>query len=145
MGRAEPVNRMTWPQGGQAGAIAPGFLTAEAWGPAVPEQKGFTGESSRRILPPHRRISGPVRLSSPLRHLRTHQRQIHGLMAAIAAGQASGITDVLAAVTPGGGKSLLPVIAAARLMRAGVVERVCWVGAARFAAPPGRGGLRRSA
>src|SRR4051812_21109092 len=127
MGRAEPVNRMTWPQGGQAGAIAPGFLTAEAWGPAVPEQKGFTGESSRRILPPHRRISGPVRLSSPLRHLRTHQRQIHGLMAAIAAGQASGITDVLAAVTPGGGKSLLPVIAAARLMRAGVVERVCWV------------------
>src|SRR3954471_17920641 len=127
MGRAEPVNRMTWPQGGQAGAIAPGVLTAEAWGPAVPEQKGFTGESSRRILPPHRRISGPVRLSSPLRHLRTHQRQIHGLMAAIAAGQASGITDVLAAVTPGGGKSLLPVIAAARLMRAGVVERVCWV------------------
>src|SRR3954466_433567 len=83
--------------------------------PAVPEQKGFTGESSRRILPPHRRISGPVRLSSPLRHLRTHQRQIHGLMAPIAAGQASGITDVLAAVTPGGGKSLLPLIAAARL------------------------------
>ena len=35
--------------------------------------------------------------------------------------------DILAAVTPGGGKSLLPVIAAARLIAAGVVERVCWV------------------
>ena len=35
--------------------------------------------------------------------------------------------DILAAVTPGGGKSLLPVIAAARLIAAGVVERVCWI------------------
>ncbi len=35
--------------------------------------------------------------------------------------------DILAAVTPGGGKSLLPVIAAARLVAAGIVERVCWV------------------
>lgn len=35
--------------------------------------------------------------------------------------------DILAAVTPGGGKSLLPVLAAARLMAAGIVERVCWV------------------
>ena len=30
-------------------------------------------------------------------------------------------------MTPGGGKSLLPVIAAARLIAAGIVERVCWV------------------
>src|SRR3712207_1598073 len=37
------------------------------------------------------------------------------------------LADVLAAVTPGGGKSLLPVIAAARLIAAGVVERVCWI------------------
>ena len=35
--------------------------------------------------------------------------------------------DILAAVTPGGGKSLLPVIAAARLIAAGMVDRVCWV------------------
>ena len=35
--------------------------------------------------------------------------------------------DILAAVTPGGGKSLLPVIAAARLIEAGVAERVVWV------------------
>src|SRR4051794_20008672 len=47
-------------------------------------------------------------------------------MAALAAGEATGITDVLAAVTPGGGKSLLPVIAGAHLIRAGVVERICW-------------------
>ncbi len=35
--------------------------------------------------------------------------------------------DILAAVTPGGGKSLLPVIAAHTLIGAGLVERVCWV------------------
>ena len=61
------------------------------------------------------------------RPLRTHQRQVDGIAAAIAAGEATGITDILAAVTPGGGKSLLPVIASAHLMRAGIVERVCWV------------------
>ncbi len=43
-------------------------------------------------------------------------------------------TDILAAVTPGGGKSALPVIAAARLLGAvppgqarPIVERICWV------------------
>src|SRR3954470_19980244 len=61
------------------------------------------------------------------RPLRTHQRQVFGLMAAIAAREATGITDVLAAVTPGGGKSLLPVIAGAHLIRASIVERICWV------------------
>src|SRR3954447_870872 len=61
------------------------------------------------------------------RPLRTHQRQVFGLMAALAAGEARGITDVLAAVTPGGGKSLLPVIAGSHLIRAGIVERICWV------------------
>jgi hypothetical protein len=61
------------------------------------------------------------------RPLRTHQRQVFGLMAAIAAGEATGITDVLAAVTPGGGKSLLPVIAGSHLIRTGIVERICWV------------------
>ena len=50
-------------------------------------------------------------MTNSARPLRTHQRQVFGLMAAIATGEARGITDVLAAVTPGGGKSLLPVIA----------------------------------
>ena len=35
--------------------------------------------------------------------------------------------DILAAVTPGGGKSLLPVVMAAQLLRAGLIDRVCWV------------------
>jgi superfamily II DNA or RNA helicase len=66
-------------------------------------------------------------MTNAARPLRTHQRQVFGLMAAIATGEARGITDVLAAVTPGGGKSLLPVIAGAHLIRAGIVERICWV------------------
>ncbi len=48
------------------------------------------------------------------------------MVEAIAGGQTEA-RDILAAVTPGGGKSLLPVIAAARLIGAGLVERVCWV------------------
>jgi superfamily II DNA or RNA helicase len=64
--------------------------------------------------------------SPSVRSLRTHQRQLLGVARAIAAG-ASGVRDVLAAVTPGGGKSLLPVLMAQVLMQAGVVERVCWV------------------
>ena len=56
------------------------------------------------------------------------------LCRSVAAG-ASGLTDILAAVTPGGGKSSLPVIAAARLLgatppgnrRGALVEKVCWV------------------
>jgi hypothetical protein len=63
----------------------------------------------------------------PTRPLRAHQRAVFSLVAAIAAGEAKGVADILAAVTPGGGKSLLPVIAAARLVATGVVERVCWV------------------
>ncbi len=60
---------------------------------------------------------------SASRPLRTHQAQT----AAIAGGQAPEITDILAAVTRGGGKSLLPVIAAHALLAARLVERVCWV------------------
>ena len=60
------------------------------------------------------------------RPLRRHQRVIDRLMYAIAAGETP-VRDVLAAVTPGGGKSLLPVIAAHHLLGAGVVERVIWV------------------
>ncbi len=52
------------------------------------------------------------------------------MLASVADAIAGGRTDardILAAVTPGGGKSLLPVLAAARLVAAGVVDRVCWV------------------
>lgn len=61
------------------------------------------------------------------RPLRSHQRQFANLIEAIAQGEASEVQDVLAAVTPGGGKSLLPVIAAARLIAAGIVRRIVWV------------------
>ena len=61
-----------------------------------------------------------------IRSLRSHQQLLSAVVDAIASGQAD-VRDILAAVTPGGGKSLLPVIAAARLIAAGIVERVCWV------------------
>jgi superfamily II DNA or RNA helicase len=66
-------------------------------------------------------------LPQTARPLRTHQAQIAAIVRAIAAGEAAEVTDILAAVTPGGGKSLLPVIAAHTLLSAGVIERVCWV------------------
>ena len=65
--------------------------------------------------------------------LRRHQHEVEQICRALGAG-ASGVTDILAAVTPGGGKSALPVIAAARLLGAAapgrtlpLVERVCWI------------------
>lgn len=66
-------------------------------------------------------------MSTAARPLRAHQRTLAALVATIARGEAEGVTDILAAVTPGGGKSLLPVIAAARLIEAGRIERVVWV------------------
>ncbi|MBD0272397.1 MAG: DEAD/DEAH box helicase family protein, partial [Acetobacteraceae bacterium] len=62
-----------------------------------------------------------------MRPLRSHQRRIAGIVSAIASGEAGGLRDVLAAVTPGGGKSVLPLIAASRLIEAGIAERVCWI------------------
>ena len=56
---------------------------------------------------------------------RTHQRLVDGIVRAIAAGETR-VADILAAVTPGGGKSLLPVIAAARLIPR-VADRICWI------------------
>ena len=66
-------------------------------------------------------------LSASNDFLRVHQGQVAAIVGAIAAGEGSELTDILAAVTPGGGKSLLPVIAAARLIKARVIDRVCWV------------------
>ncbi|MBV8912297.1 MAG: DEAD/DEAH box helicase family protein, partial [Acetobacteraceae bacterium] len=60
------------------------------------------------------------------RPLRSHQRQLAAVVQAIAS-RATDVRDILAAVTPGGGKSLLPVIAASELIGVGIVDRVCWV------------------
>ncbi|UVF19234.1 DEAD/DEAH box helicase family protein [Microvirga terrae] len=65
--------------------------------------------------------------TSSQKPLRAHQQALAGLVAAIAREEATGVTEILAAVMPGGGKSLLPVIAAARLIEAGYAERICWV------------------
>lgn len=61
------------------------------------------------------------------RPLRTHQASVAVIAHAIAAGEAANVRDILAAVTPGGGKSLLPVLAAHALIGTGIVERVVWV------------------
>jgi superfamily II DNA or RNA helicase len=58
--------------------------------------------------------------------LRTHQHLLSRIVQAIA-GRETDLRDILAAVTPGGGKSLLPVIAATRLIAAGAVDKVCWI------------------
>ena len=60
------------------------------------------------------------------RRLRSHQRQLAAVVSGLVSGKTD-VRDILAAVTPGGGKSLLPVLAAAQLSRAGLIERVCWV------------------
>lgn len=60
------------------------------------------------------------------RPFRRHQEMVSNIVRAIA-GRQTDVRDILAAVTPGGGKSLLPVIAAARLIEAGVADRVCWI------------------
>ena len=46
----------------------------------------------------------PLSLSAA-RPLRTHQRRVAGIVAAMASGEAAEVRDILAAVTPGGGKS----------------------------------------
>ena len=83
-------------------------------------------------------------MSSSPRLFRSHQCQLSAIVRAIASGEAGEITDVLAAVTPGGGKSLLPMIAASALLWAGIIDRVCLARTARLSASAGRGGLRRS-
>jgi len=59
--------------------------------------------------------------------LRSHQAQLLAILRAIAAGEAPEVRNLLAAVTPGGGKSLLPVLAAQALIPAGLCERLCWI------------------
>ncbi|WP_279601732.1 DEAD/DEAH box helicase [Methylobacterium sp. J-072] len=66
-------------------------------------------------------------MTRPAPSLRSHQRTLMALVAAMASGEAGHVQKILAAVTPGGGKSLLPVIAAHTLIAAGRVERLVWV------------------
>ena len=56
--------------------------------------------------------------------LRTHQADFDRTISAIIAG--SPVRDIVAHVTPGGGKSTLP-IQAGRLITAGLADRICWI------------------
>ena len=52
--------------------------------------------------------------------------------------------DIFTAVTPGGGKSLLPVIAAATLIAGGTIERIVRVVPRNSLRPQAARGFRRS-
>ena len=56
--------------------------------------------------------------------LRTHQQEFGNVIAGIING--SGVRNIVAHVTPGGGKSTLP-IQAGRLITAGLADRICWI------------------
>jgi len=56
--------------------------------------------------------------------LRTHQKDFDRTISGIIAG--SGVKTIVAHVTPGGGKSTLP-IQAGRLLTAGLADRLCWI------------------
>ncbi len=57
---------------------------------------------------------------------RKHQDQFGQICAAIRSGEKRHIKRIVCATTPGGGKSLLPLIAANELIPA-IAERLCWV------------------
>jgi hypothetical protein len=85
---------------------------------------------------PHNVITAePVAARNPFGLLMSRMRQRVVFASAVEtlrvmraiAGDTAAVRDVLAAVTPGGGKSLLPVLAANTLIAAGICERVCWV------------------
>ncbi len=57
-------------------------------------------------------------------NIRTHQQDFDRTIAGIING--SGVRDIVAHVTPGGGKSTLP-IQAGRLITAGLADRICWI------------------
>jgi superfamily II DNA or RNA helicase len=58
--------------------------------------------------------------------LRKHQERFDELCRDIAAGRVTGIKSIICNVTPGGGKSLLPLIASAHLLER-CVDRLCWI------------------
>jgi len=70
-------------------------------------------------------LCGPCNRKKGKEMLRSHQEAFDDLCRQMAGGDT--ITEIIAAVTPGGGKSLLPVIAAHRLIGAGRADRICWV------------------
>ena len=58
--------------------------------------------------------------------LRTHQQEMQKIARRLATGD-DGITTIISHVTPGGGKSLLPIIAMQELKRANKIDKACIV------------------
>ena len=56
--------------------------------------------------------------------LRRHQQELEEICEEILGGR--NLTDIVCAVTPGGGKSLLPQILAARLIPV-IADALCWI------------------
>ena len=83
-------------------------------------------DSQRDLKDSDWHVASVFLLPPATRSLRTHQSRLACVVGAIANGSAPGIRDMLAMVKPGDGKSPLPVIAAARLLAAGLIDRMCW-------------------
>lgn len=64
-------------------------------------------------------------LKKGTRMLRTHQKQFQAICQDIQKGK--DVNHIVASVTPGGGKSALPVIAAHELIGQGKFDKICWV------------------
>src|SRR4028119_366582 len=57
---------------------------------------------------------------------RKHQDEFGEICYAIRTGQAPQLRHIICSTTPGGGKSMLPIIAASQLIP-GFAQRICWV------------------
>lgn len=57
---------------------------------------------------------------------RKHQAEFHQVCRRIRNGELQGVKRIVCATTPGGGKSLLPLIAASELIPT-IADRICWV------------------
>lgn len=72
-------------------------------------------------------LCGPCNLQKGTKMLRQHQLEMDRTCRRIIAGEMPELRKIIAQVTPGGGKSLLPVILASRLIPTGIVNKICWV------------------
>jgi superfamily II DNA or RNA helicase len=61
-----------------------------------------------------------------MHQLRRHQSELLAVCEQMAAGLYDGLRRIICHVTPGGGKSLLPLIAASRLIPQ-VADKLCWI------------------
>lgn len=90
------------------------------WIKEIPISSGELGSASRRFPP------SPTRTRQTKRVFRRHQEAFGELCLALADGQIGNVRSVICSITPGGGKSLLPVIAANTLIPR-IADRIAWI------------------